>query len=115
MWIYTRRLSLTNRQMTIVSKGYAFTIDADGKLLSSVTPAMEKILRANPVWEYVAQNTASNTSTCGTDVGSDSVADVGSEVADVGSGTDVGSDSVADVGSEVEPPKKKRGRPKAVK
>ena len=102
MWIYTRRLSLTNRQMTIVSKGYAFTIDADGKLLSSVTPAMEKILRANPVWEYVAQNTASNTSTCGTDVGSDSVADVGS-------------DSVADVGSEVEPPKKKRGRPKAVK
>ena len=52
MWIYTRRLSLTSRKMTVVKRGYAFTVDDKGILLSSLTPEMEQLLRDDPAWRY---------------------------------------------------------------
>ena len=52
MWIYTRRLSLTSRKMTIVKRGYTFTVDNKGVLLSTMTPEMEKLLLDDPAWRY---------------------------------------------------------------
>ncbi len=47
-WIYRRRLSLTNRVMTLPYRGYALRISTDGTLLSEVDDKLEDLLRAAP-------------------------------------------------------------------
>ena len=52
-WEYRRRLSLTDRVMTLPYKGYALRITADGKLLSEVDETLAGLLRAAPaLWVY---------------------------------------------------------------
>lgn len=47
-WRYRRRLSLTNRVMTLPYRGYALRVSADGTLLSEVDSKLEELLRAAP-------------------------------------------------------------------
>ena len=47
-WRYRRRLSLTDRVMTLPYRGYALRIAADGELLSKVDDKLEELLRASP-------------------------------------------------------------------
>jgi len=54
MWIYQRALSLTSRRITLVRRGYTFSIDHKGVLLSKPTADMERVLRADPAWRFVS-------------------------------------------------------------
>ena len=52
-WKYRRRLSLTDRVMTLPYRGYGLRISADGKLLSEVDSKLEELLHADPIlWIY---------------------------------------------------------------
>lgn len=52
-WRYRRRLSLTDRVMTLPYRGYALRISADGTLLSEIDHKLEEMLRASPgLWVH---------------------------------------------------------------
>ena len=52
-WRYSRRLSLTDRIMTLPYRGYMLRISADGTLLSETDNKLEEMLRASPgLWVY---------------------------------------------------------------
>lgn len=52
-WRYRRRLSLTDRVMTLPYRGYALRISADGTLLSETDDKLEELLRAAPaLWVH---------------------------------------------------------------
>tara|TARA_Y100001973_G_C4946070_1_gene207982 strand:+ start:36 stop:269 length:234 start_codon:yes stop_codon:yes gene_type:complete len=52
MWTYQRRLTLTDRDMTIFFKGYALRIRANGQLLSKVNDKLETLLKSDPLWVH---------------------------------------------------------------
>jgi hypothetical protein len=74
-WQYRRRLSLTNRVMTLPYEGYYLRITADGKLLSEVDEALTELLRAAPaLWAYnpppaPADDTSKETDSPSLDIG----------------------------------------------
>lgn len=58
MWQYQRQMSLNPRPMQLLFKGVKVSVDAQGWLVSDLTPELEKVLKASPsAWLFVSQKT----------------------------------------------------------
>lgn len=52
MWQYTRRVSLTPHAQTLVFAGHKVMIDADGQVISEVTPALMDLFKSSSAWKH---------------------------------------------------------------
>jgi hypothetical protein len=56
MWQYQRQMSLTPRPMQLLFKGIKVSINAEGWLVSDLTPDLEKVLKASPTaWSFISK------------------------------------------------------------
>lgn len=56
MWQYQRQMSLTPRPMQLLFKGIKVSINAEGWLVSDLTPDLEKVLKASPTaWLFISK------------------------------------------------------------
>ena len=56
MWQYQRQMSLVPRTMQLMFKGMKVIIDAEGWLVSDMTPELEKVLKASPTaWSFISK------------------------------------------------------------
>jgi len=108
MWIYQRALSLTSRRITLVRRGYTFSIDHKGVLLSKPTADMERVLRADPAWRFVSVDSTPADATDSTPADA-----TDSTPADATDSTPA--DATDSTSAEATPVKRKRGRPAKAK
>ena len=55
MWQYTRKLSLSRRNMTLRFSNHSVVLDPDGVVISEVSDELERQLKANPAFRKLPE------------------------------------------------------------